>query len=110
MIHNAAENLPDAETAMLRADIDVVAVPIEVAADGAVETSDYVAIDARGLELEEPLDGRQQPANDLAADRFAQLRVRKREIVAALDPIIDDSRRLAVNIEQKPGISSLPIF
>ena len=61
---------------MLRADIDVIAVPIEMPADGAVVTSDDIAIHARGLELEEPLDGRQQAANDLAADRFAQLRVR----------------------------------
>jgi hypothetical protein len=54
--------------------------------------------------LEKSLDGRHQAADDLAADRFAQLRVRDGEIVAALEPIVDDPCGLAFHVEQKAGI------
>ncbi len=49
---------------MLRADILVVAVALEMAADLAVIAGNDIVIHARGLELKEALDGRQQPADD----------------------------------------------
>ena len=89
---------------MLRAGIDVVAVPIKMSADGAVVTGDDIAIHPRRRELEEPVDRRQQAAHDLAADGVAHLRMQHAEIVAALEPVVDDGRGLAVFVEQKAGI------
>src|ERR1700722_19584081 len=55
----------DGETTMLRAGIDVVAVPIKMPADGAVITGDDIAIHPRGRELKEPFDGRKETTHDL---------------------------------------------
>src|SRR6202023_3316462 len=93
----------DGEAPVLRADIDVIAVPVEMPADRAVVAGDDGAIHARRLELEELPDRRQEAADDLAADRFAQLRMGDGEIAAALEPMIDHPRGLAFGVKQKAG-------
>src|SRR5579872_697219 len=100
----------DGEAPVLRADIDVVAMAMEMAADGAVVAGDDIAVHARRLELEILRDGRDEPAHDLAADRLAQLGVGDDEIVAALEPVIDDPRGLAFDVEQKAGIAAAELF
>ena len=91
----------DGKAPMLRADIDVVAMAVEMPADRAVVAGDDVAVHARRLELEKSLDRRHEPAYHLAADRFAQLRMCHGEIATAFDPVIDDPRSLAVDVEQE---------
>src|SRR5579863_4289917 len=100
----------DGEAPVLRADIDVVAMAMEMAADGAVVAGDDIAVHTRRLELEILRDSRDQAAHDLAADRLAQLRVGDDEIVAALEPVIDHPRGLALDVEQEAGIAAAELF
>src|ERR1700728_75834 len=92
------------KAAMLRPGIDVVAMPVKVAAGGAVVTGYNVAIHPRRPELEEAFEGRQQAANDLIANEVAQFRGDKVQVVAAFEPVVDHSRRLAFGIEEESGI------
>ncbi len=84
---------------MLRADIVVVAMAVKMSTDRTVVTRDDVAVEPRHLVLKETFDGWHQAANDLAAHCFAQHRMHDDEISAAFEPMVDQSRRFAVDIE-----------
>ena len=46
---------------------------------------------------------RNETADDLVANRFAQLRMGDGEVAAPLEPMIDDPRGLALDVEQEAG-------
>ena len=94
----------DSEAPMLGAGIDVVAMPVEMPADGAVVTNHDVTIHAGRGKLKVGLYGGQQAPAKLIAYRLAQLGRHQRQIVAAFEPIVDHRLALAGDIEHETGI------
>jgi hypothetical protein len=69
----------------------------EVSAGGGVVAGDYVALQSRGLELEDPLDLRQKPPAQTQDDLLAQLivvnKASLRRLKSSSAPTVLPSRR-----------------
>src|SRR6185437_2362421 len=91
----------DREAAVLRANVEVVAVAMKVSADLAVIAGDDVAIHACRRKLEVPLDLRNEPAGNVLTHELAHLRHDHAHVAAALESPVQQRGGLAIDVELK---------